>query len=75
MEVNNMILGLRVMCKHNTLYEVQGNRGLSQMQINEAKSIFNANNGAKIYALTKFNNSAYSRMDYLWIEVKITDLL
>ncbi len=75
MEINNMVLGLRVMCKYNTLYELQGNRGLTPAQINEAKKVYNDTNGnCKIYAYTKFYNNAVQKMDYVWIEINVADL-
>jgi hypothetical protein len=74
MEINNMILGLRVMRKHHTMFEVQGNRGLTPMQINEAKNVYKSNKDTKIYALTKFHNEACSRTDTIWIEINISDI-
>lgn len=72
MKINNMVLGLRVMCKHHTLFEIKGNRGLTRMQIDEARKAYNE--GCKLYAYTKFYNNAINNMDYVWIEINIGDL-
>lgn len=68
------ILGLRVMQKHHAVYEVQGSKGLNNYQINEAKKLCAETKDAKLYALTTFYNSAFSRTDNVWIEVSILDL-
>jgi hypothetical protein len=71
---NKQILGLRIMQKHHTVYEVQGSKGLNNFQISEAKKIYADTKDAKLYALTTFYNSAFSRTDNVWIEVNISDL-
>ncbi len=70
----NQIFGIRVMRKHYTLYEIKGTIGVNNIQIDEAKQVYSQNVGAKLYALTKFFNSASSRTDELWIEINIADL-
>jgi hypothetical protein len=71
---NKQILGLRVMQKHHTVYEVQGSKGLNNYQIKEAKKICAETKDAKMYALTTFYNSAFSRTDNVWIDVSVSDL-